>query len=655
MTDTVKAVGDALLVLIVEDSPSDAALMVRLLTEAGFAVQFEIVDDVATLRAALASRAFDVVLADFSLPGFDAEDALAIVRASGQDLPFIVVSGVIGDERAIRLMRHGAQDYVLKQNLVRLAAAVRREVDDARERASQRLLGDALRHSEQQRELLVAALDSASAAVAVCSASGVIEWVNPAFTASFGYQPEQALGEDISALLVAGEDQPQRRAARRAQLLDGHCWSGEVVNRRQDGRESRDLISLTPVRNAQGEVSHVVAILHDVSQQRQQEQRQRLAQRMEAIGQLTGGIAHDFNNLLVVILGNAELLGERLAADPQLGPMADMIVSAAERGADLIRALLAFARRQNLAPQAVDANALLRDLLRLLQRSLGQHISIELALQAELPMIQIDRAELESALLNLCLNARDAMPQGGTLRLATALGQRAHDGDDDAVQGEACEAVYIEISDTGCGIPADTLERIFEPFFTTKEHGRGTGLGLARVHGFVTQSGGRIEVESRPGHGTRFRLCLPRVDRGAGATPASALGVARDVGGSETILLVEDEPMVRDFAQARLRELGYRVLVAGDAAAALLLLDQHPDIDLLFTDIVLPGGVNGHQLAERARHAHPGLRVLASSGFSDPRENESYDQSAVGTILRKPYRRADLARAVRAALDAAAG
>jgi signal transduction histidine kinase len=406
-----------------------------------------------------------------------------------------------------------------------------------------------------------------------------------------------------------------------------------------------------------GELGALMAELNQAAQSLQKQQadiaqlndRLTRSQRLEAVGQLTGGVAHDFNNLLTVVLGNADLLAELCADDPQRRSLAEMIAEAAQRGAALTRQLLAFARRQPLAPQAIDINQQVAAFDPLLRRTLGEHIEIELVRGAGLWPAMVDAAQLQNALLNLCLNARDAMPSGGKLTLETAnvaLDRAYAEQAPDVVPGQY---VMLAVSDTGHGIAPEHLARVFEPFFTTKEKGRGTGLGLAMVYGFAKQSGGHVSVYSEPAHGTTVKLYLPRAlgDKPVGAPPAPQTSAAR--GGEETVLVVEDDEAVRLLVCNDLRALGYRVLQAADGREALVVLDAQ-QVDLLFTDVVMPGGLSGRQLADEACRRRPTLRVLYTSGYT---ENAIVHHGRLDPgvmLLAKPYRRVDLAGAVRAAL-----
>lgn len=387
----------------------------------------------------------------------------------------------------------------------------------------------------------------------------------------------------------------------------------------------------------------------DVSDRIVLEEQLHQSQRLESVGQLTGGIAHDFNNLLTVILGNAELLSEMLEPDPQLQPLAAMIGSAAQRGADLTQRLLAFARRQALVPEAVDVNQLIAATDVLLRRTLGEHIEIEIVRGAGLWPALVDPAQLESALLNLSLNARDAMVQGGRLTIETANTHLSQDYANQHVEVVPGQYVLVAVSDTGLGIAPENLERVFEPFFTTKEKGRGTGLGLSMVYGFVKQSGGHIKIYSELGQGTTLRMYLPRFWGSAEVQPRQVNSPI--VGGSELILLVEDDELVRRYAHDQLVDLGYQVLVAANGSAALALLRQRNDIDLLFTDVVMPGGMSGRELATLAQQLQPSLAVLYTSGYT---ENAIVHHGRLDPgvqLLSKPYGRAELSYKVREALN----
>ncbi|MBB6226742.1 signal transduction histidine kinase/CheY-like chemotaxis protein [Polymorphobacter multimanifer] len=397
----------------------------------------------------------------------------------------------------------------------------------------------------------------------------------------------------------------------------------------------------------------VCAMITDVTGQRAVEAQLRQAQRLEAVGQLTGGVAHDFNNLLTVILGNAELLEEGLEQDPFKHRLAGMIVRAAERGADLARHLLAFSRRQRLEPGSVDINAMLCSLKDFLGRAVGPMVRLEVDLAPGLWSAMVDLAQLENALLNLAVNARDAMPGGGKLVITThnVPMQDAHvDRPSDLAAGPQ---VMISVSDTGSGMDEATRLRAFEPFFTTKEVGKGSGLGLSMVYGFVKQSNGAVQIRSAPGKGTVVELWLPKST--IAPHQASARGDREPLpGGSEHVLVAEDDPMVRAQVVAQLEMLGYLVTSADNGMDALALLQEDTDFDLLFTDIVMPGGLNGHELVAEALVLRPSLPVLLTSGLADRAERPASSDLHRFSMLAKPYHREELALKVRDAIDSAA-
>lgn len=444
----------------------------------------------------------------------------------------------------------------------------------------------------------------------------------------------------------------------------------EMSIRRQVGRITGmahkliegDLSARIPEPLPKGELGELMAVLNQTAQSLEQQRndiaelnvRLQKSQRMEAIGQLTGGIAHDFNNLLLVVSGSAEMLLEGAAGDPDQIQLIQSITKAARRGGALTQRLLAFAGKQALDPKPVDLNRLVAGLDPMLRRTLGEHIQIELIRAGGLWPALVDQSQLENALLNLCLNARDAMPGGGRLTIETANVRL--DGEYATRTGDIPPGQYVmlAVSDTGEGIAPEHLQRVFEPFFTTKETGKGTGLGLSMVYGFVKQSAGHVAIYSEHQQGTSVKLYLPRA---SGAATVAALADDEDamVGGSATVLLVEDDDAVRHVALTSLRSLGYTVIEASDGPSAMSLLEQRDDVDLLFTDIVMPGGMNGRALADAARRLHPDLRVLYTSGYT---ENAIVHQGRLdegALLLSKPYRRIDLDRAVRAALAQKSG
>ncbi len=476
-----------------------------------------------------------------------------------------------------------------------------------------------------------------------------IVFVNPAFTTITGYAAHEAVGRNCRFLQGAQTDSATVQLLREA-IAAKRSTSVTLLNYRKDGEEFHNELIVSPIAFGSERPRYFVGIQNDVTAQRNTEQQMRQVQKMEAMGQLTGGIAHDFNNLLTVIVGNSGTLAEKLV-DDELLQQAKLIQMAGDRAADLTRRLLTFARSQPLLPERLDVNFLISETENLLRITIGEHIVIEKALAAVSPTILADRTQIETAILNLAVNARDAMPDGGTLKIATSsmvFDAQALAGQPDCQPGQYA---MISVSDNGTGMPPAVVARVLEPFFTTKEVGKGTGLGLSMVYGFVSQSGGFIEIDSVVGRGTDVRIYLPEVAHTVAARPdlrASPSGSK----GTEKILVVEDDELVADHVVRQLTTLGYKVSRAADAKSALAILAADSSVDLLFTDIVMPGGMNGMQLAEEARRLHPRILILLTSGYIDADGGSALLSQGV-QLLRKPYQRTELADAIRNVLDRA--
>lgn len=425
---------------------------------------------------------------------------------------------------------------------------------------------------------------------------------------------------------------------------DGTTWEAEYRLRLSDGNYIPVLERASILRDESGRAVRLIGSIIDLSRQKELEAQLRQSQRLDAIGQLTGGIAHDFNNLLTVILGNAEALAETLPAGTDTATMARQIMLASERAAELTQRLLAFARKQPLLPGIFDPNMIIENMRMLIGRSITPAIALELDLARNVGSVQVDRAMFESAILNLCVNARDAMPDGGTLRITT--GAVAPDSEGDESQAQPRDYVRIMVSDTGHGMDDKTRTQVFEPFFTTKPPGQGSGLGLSMVHGFVHQSGGHVQIHSSEGAGTAVELLLPRHAGPGDDEPGNtgAVETAREPISRARILLVEDEEQVREYICMIVRSLGYAVVAERAAAPALERLRAGENFDLLLSDIVMPGEINGRQLAELVLVEHAALPVLLVSGHADDISSpEGQLDQRIG-FLRKPFRKSDLAR-----------
>jgi signal transduction histidine kinase len=409
-------------------------------------------------------------------------------------------------------------------------------------------------------------------------------------------------------------------------------------------------VNLTTVATEAGVMT--IAAVRDISERRQIEGQLRQAQKMEAVGQLTGGLAHDFNNLLGVITVNLDLLTQEITDPSAVAEHAEEALEAALLGADLTRRLLAFACKQVLRPVILDVNALIQESAKLLRRTLGEQNEIELRLDSSLRLVSVDPAQLEAALLNLATNARDAMPKGGRLTVATYMGELDKNDLSEEPQGLLDAYVVIEMSDSGTGIEPRIMARIFEPFFSTKDTGKGSGLGLSMVFGFMRQSGGHVAVTSAPEKGTTFRLYLPPSE-GTTVKPAEIAVADKTTSDprGKTILLVEDNVMMSNMVQKTLRRAGYDVIAAENAHAALAIIDQDQALDLMFTDVVMPGGMDGVDLACEAVIRRPGLKILLTSGFPESLVEEGRNVSLAWKLLAKPYRLADMIREISTLMD----
>jgi PAS domain S-box-containing protein len=534
-------------------------------------------------------------------------------------------------------------------------AQVALEAEGTQRRDAEQLLLQLRQSQKSLREgaaRMTAVFETAIDGFILIDARGRILLFNPACERLFGYRVAEVFQENVKMLM------PQAYAAHHDEYLENYLQTGErkiigigreVVGRRKDG--STFPLDLSIGEAKQDGESIFVGIIHDLSARRQTEEQLRQAQKMEMVGQLAGGIAHDFNNLLTVIVVNAEQLSEELQSRDDLQPLVRDICHAGERGAELTRRLLAFSRKQLLQPVAIDCRDLLNSMRRMLSRTLRENIEVGVTSKPGAVLAFADIAQLESAVLNLAVNAQDAMPGGGHLSLGCEVVLvEEHDRDDfrDVAPGEYA---VISVTDDGEGMTADVVARAFEPFFTTKEVGKGSGLGLSMVFGFAKQSNGRVTIYSEPRLGTSVRIYLPQVAANVHRTsvPGADAPLPR---GHETILIVEDDPFVRSAVVRRFESLGYTVVVAANGKDALLKLAASPDIDLLFTDVVMPGGMSGWELAELARQGRPGLPVMFCSGY--PREAliEQGSTFADPVILTKPYGKAELAVRLREALAA---
>ena len=588
--------GKPLRVLVLEDNAMDAEMVIHALCRAGFDPEWKRVETEADFLAALDTSP-ELILSDYALPQFDGLRAAILLREHGLDIPFILISGTIGEDAAVEAMRHGAADYLLKDRITRLGPAVERALEAKRLRGEQRQAEKEKQKSDERFRELAETIEE----VFWISDPDKLRilYVSPAYEKIWG-RSCQSLYDQPHTWVVAihSEDRERVRHAATTRQAEGN-YDEEYRIVRADGGVRWIHDRAFPVRNAAGQVERIVGVARDITAHRQVEEQFRQAQKMEAIGQFAGGIAHDFNNMLAAIMMQTELtlMEENLPVVVNQG--LQEIRVAAKKASHLTRQLLLYSCRQVMQSCELDLNEAVTSVSRMLQRLLREDVQLQLQLHPSALIIKADAGMLDQVLMNLAVNARDAMPEGGLLLIET--GEKWVDEDFVRLNPDAAPGryVWLSVSDTGGGIPPEVLPRIFDPFFTTKDPGKGTGLGLATVFGIVKQHHGWIKVVSEPGRGAKFQIFIPA----SGATSKARVGAATQPqprGGTETILLAEDEPSVRAVTRRLLEHCGYRVLEAANGAEALQVWQQHPaSVALLLTDIVMPGGMTGLQLARR--------------------------------------------------------
>jgi PAS domain S-box-containing protein len=761
-------------VLLVEDNPADARLVAEYLRDVGSPVALTHARHLAHAVEQLRRRGFHAILLDLSLPDCQGIDTFARAHAAAPDAPIVVLTGLDDEEMAVRAVREGAQDYLVKDRVdghllhhsIRYAIERKRAQQDLHEREERlrqivenihevffivhpnfretfyvspafetlwgrscrsayddpgaflagvvpgdrkRLQADAAHvqrggestgvefrvarpdgqvvwvlahvspvHDEQGRVHRIAgvALDitrriqaeravheseqrlrtlfeTVNLIVLGLDARGRVDYVNPYFLRLTGYTADEVLGQPWIETFLPEHVRADLDAAFRelSELEANPHFRNPILTR--DGRERMISWHNTVVRDADGRGVGTLSVGEDVTEHELLERQFRQAQKMEAIGRLAGGVAHDFNNLLTVITGYSNLLLTALSPGSPHRSDVEAISDAAGKAASLTRQLLAFSRQQVLAPSILNVNDVVRGSQRMLQRLLGEDLHLVISLDSELGSVRADAGQLEQVLLNLAVNARDAMPDGGSLTIETANVELSGSYTKEHLGAEAGPHVLLAVSDTGVGMDAATQARIFEPFFTTKPAGKGTGLGLATVYGIVEQSGGFLWVYSEPGKGTTFKVYLPMTGATVADLPPAASGPVR--GGDETVLLVEDAAPVRAVARETLERYGYAVIEAPAPDVALELVARTPHtLHLLVTDVVMPG-MNGRQLAARITSERPDIRVLFMSGYTDDSVMRSGVLEHGMPYLQKPFTPEGLARKVREVLDASPG
>lgn len=653
-------------VLLLEDNPRDAEIILRELRRAGYDPDWQRVETEQDFLVAL-DQPLDLILSDFSLPHFDGLQAVAAMHSRGLDIPFILVSGTMGEEAAIRAIQHGIDDYLLKDNLLRFGTAVANALAKKRLREERRkderekqLAAD---HYRQSVERQAAVLDALPAHIALLDAQGEIIAVNRSWRRFAGTEgaPDGGafLGRNYLEVCQSATGQEaqdaQAAAAGIQQVLRGESREFSMSYACPSPSERRWFRLVVGPMSEQGPAGAIVMHI-DVTREIELESQLRQSQKMEAIGQLAGGVAHDFNNILAVIVLQADIGSMSPAAPPEILSILSEIRGAAERAARLTQQLLLFGRRELMRPRPVDLNEVVTNLSKMLQRLIREDVTLQLRLSPEPQPVLADAGMIDQVLMNLAVNARAAMPGGGMLVIETSS-QRidsSHHGRPPELPGG--DYVCLCVTDTGCGIAPEIREKIFDPFFTTKDAASGTGLGLATVFGIIKQHSGWIEVESEVGQGSSFLVFLPltqatkklssRPDRSARDGPR----------GSERILLVEDDRGLRLVTTAVLTRYGYTVVAAEDGQAARRLWEeQRGQFQLLLTDMVMPGGLTGRDLAQGLLENSPDLKVLFTSGYSSELAGRQLHLPAGQDFLQKPASTDQLLRSVRKLLDTPLG
>lgn len=620
-------------VLIVDDSPLDTDLIIHELNGC-FATEYRRVETAEEMLDALEGTMWDIVISDYVMPRFSGLDAIALLGSEGCTIPLIVVSGKIEDEAAVETMRAGASDYILKDNLARLVPAIRRELEEAEVRRQKKRAEDELRK-------LSHAVEQCPVSIIITDRNGTIEYVNPKFTRMTGYEAAEAIGQ-TPRLLKSGKIPDSEYRNLWETITSGREWHGELVNRKKNGDLFWERASISAIRDASGTITHFVGVKEDISEQRQAEENHkqamnqlRQAQKMEAIGQLAGGIAHDFNNLLTVINGYSTLLLHEMPVDDPFRAEVEQILKAGERAADLTHQLLAFSRRQMLEPKVININHLVKNLEKMLKRLIRENIVMETRLADTIGVVKADPGQVEQIIMNLLVNARDALENGGTITIETGdteLDKTFVSENAGAVEGSY---VMLAVHDDGVGMTDETRRKIFEPFFTTKGQGKGTGLGLATVYGIVKQSEGYIQVLSEPGKGSSFRVFFPRIE----AEMVHEESRIRNQGprGTETILVVEDEAGVLNLTVSTLKRSGYDVLPASTPSEAREIFTvNHQRIDLVLSDVIMPEK-NGPTMVREFRETRPDLKIIFMSGYADDTISPQEMTDERTAFISKPF------------------
>jgi len=624
---------NALHLLMVGIEPPDVSLFRELLRKSmGMgAARYQLAPAAEDGLRKLMKTSFDLVVIDEQCANGSLQALISQFRSLDAKVPILLLSKSRDESFVVNAMLAGATEIIPMGDLsqARLLHAVQYSLLIRKKMTE-------YKQAEDQLRRLSRAVEQSADTVVITDLQGHIEYANPAFYELTGFNRTEVIGKTPN-ILKSGEQNAVFYRQLWNTIKEGKVFRGVLINKKKDGALFFAEKTITPVRDAEGRITHFISNDRDISERRKLEAQLLQSQKMDAIGQLAGGVAHDFNNLLMVISSYAELALDHLDPEHPLQRNLHEILKASRSAADITRQLLTFGRKQLQSLQAVDINTVLEDIGRMLPRLIGEDIKLSIFPGSHLGRVKADAVQLEQVVLNLAVNARDAMPKGGELTIETSSVVL----DDAYIHQKPIvpAGVYtlLTVSDSGKGIPAEDLPHIFEPFFTTKDHEKGTGLGLAIVYGIVKQSGGFIWVYSERGQGTTFKIYLPSLEKSTLASLPAALGKDTPLTGSETVLFAEDDSAVRNATTGFLRSVGYAVLEARDGAEAIQIAEQHPGtIDLMIADVVMPG-MSGCQAAEEARKLHPEMKVLYVSGYADRTLEKHGIRNDTSAFLQKPY------------------
>lgn len=628
--------------LIVNDQENDADLICIALKKAGFQIHSQRVDNGEAMQETLDHSIPDAIICNHTIPGFSPEEALKLLKSRDLDLPFIIVTGHISEQEAIAAMKAGAHDYVLKNNLLRLAPALYRELDEAKLRGKHRKTNESLLNKDRQHQQII---NNIAVGILIIDKHERVLDINPSASRIFGVKNGQIIGESVYLLIPAEEHQSFKNYLNSIQdNKNNQLPVKEFMAQHRSGELFPMQISIAHLDDDTSKQPRFICSCLDISQSKLQEEQIRRSQKMDALGKLTGGIAHDFNNMLGIILGYAEMLHPQMADFPNLKQYVERIMSAGQRSASLTRKLLTFSKLEASNTEQININDLLKEEQQLLEKTLTARIQIKQVLNTKLWSVSLDKGDLEDAIINLCINASHAMPNGGTLSFHTE-NKVLNEQQADTLEVEAGSYVKLSIKDNGTGINRQIQSRIFDPFFTTKAE-KGTGLGLSQVFAFVQRSRGAITVDSEPGKGTKFSLYFPQSEMNSTQTVITMKPESNQLSvHSGTVLVVDDEQDITNLTSEMLAMKGYKVFCANSGQQALDFLNKQ-SVDLVISDVIMPD-MDGYELARQIQTHYPNIHIQLTSGYTENISSKHLEPELLKNILYKPVKMANLLARIR--------